>query len=797
MKILLTHSPLDDPTIPYHSNAYLTGHLVHCGFGDVKMRDTNVEFFNWCLEEPVLERFGAEARDRLAKLGARGELGFQEQEEYFGLWSQPDLACTRVHEAAGVLRTRGRFFDFDAYQESVQALQSYFCVLAALSYPSDIGNFRQASRGRFSQCNLRDLFDPELGGRICRPLLRFLDERMTSDPDFEAADLIGVSIVYEHQMFHALQYARWLKRRWPEKQVLFGGTSISQLYKYLKDKRDMKYFFELVDGVVAGEGETAICQIAEAGEVAPGLPVQNLITYDAGRDEVHLPQHIHYENVAALGRPIYEHDWELYLSPERGINYSPSRGCYWNKCTFCDYGLNTATPTSPWRERRIEQVIEDLRHAVDDCGARFVYFAVDVMSPSYLDRLSDALVESGLGLRWGAEIRMERVFSPERCRKIQASGCVHVSFGMESGTQRILDLIDKGTRIEYMSQTMRNFAEAGVAVHLFTFTGFPTETPEEAQQTREFIRANREWWSGGGLGSFLLTGTAIVARDPARFGVELLETEGADVARSIAYKLTGEDDGAQPGAQEEGASGPAEGWGDGTTAVSTESADASFDDAGGLFPGFLGRPWAGSTDCLHTMIYYEAYDRTFFRLNDIGTESFAGPETQEELLSCTVRVPGILRESPFSLGAIVEERRHFVEWLGGLARRPEEPTLPKFQRWSAERPFLPRSETPTYWVRSGERVARLDKLVYRLLKVADATQLPLRELLEVYPESLRPKLMSHLRDLGKRALLELRPPGVVAVAERPLRKVPLPERRPGAVYSPSVEERQPALRVLA
>lgn len=794
MKILLTHSPLDDPTIPYHSNAYLMGHLVHSGFGDVKMRDTNVEFFNWCLEEPALEHFAAEARGRLAELLERPELTFQEQEELLGLWSQPDLACAQVHEAAGVLRTRERFFDFDVYQESVKALQSYFCILAALSYPSDIGNFRQASRGRFSQCNLRDLFDPELGRRICRPLLRFLDDRLAQDPDFRAADCIGVSIVYEHQMFHAIQYARWLKRRWPEKHVLFGGTSISQLYKYLKNKQDMKPFFELVDGVVAGEGETAICQIAEAAEVVPGMAVQNLITYDPIRDQVHLPQHIHYENVPALGRPVFDHDWELYLAPERGINYSPTRGCYWNKCTFCDYGLNTSTPTSPWRERRIDQVIEDLRHAVDDCGARFVYFAVDVMSPAYLDRLSDALVESGLGIRWGAEIRMERVFSPERCRKIQASGCVHVSFGMESGSQRVLDLIDKGTKIEYMGQTMKNFAEAGVAVHLFTFTGFPTETAEEAEQTRDFIRANQEWWSGGGLGSFLLTGTAIVARDPARFGVELIETRDADVARSLAYKLTG--DRADAAGQDE-ASGPPEGWGENTTAVSSESADASFDDDGGVFPGVMGRPWAGSTDCLHTMIYYEVYDRTFFRLNGIEVERSPGPEPEEDFLGCTVRVPGILRESPFLISSIVEERRRFVDRLGELSKRPEEPTLPKFELWAAERPVLRRSESPSYWLRSGERVARLDKLVYRLLQVANATQLPLSELMEIYPEALRPRLIDHLRALGRRALIEIHRPGVAAPAVRPLRRVPLPERRLEASWSPPLEQKRPALRVLA
>lgn len=776
MQIVLTHSPMDDPTIPYHSNPYLKGHLVHSGFEDVTLRDTNVEFFNWCLKEEVFDSFIDESRRRFRDLRGRSSLSFAEQEEYMGLWFLPELKYETLAEAVQILRTRDRFFDFEVYKKAVRAIQDYYAVLAALSYPADLGNFRQASRGRFSQCNLDDLLDDDLARRICHPFVRYMEEEMGDDSGFAAADLVGVSIVYEHQMFHSILLARCIKERWPDTQILFGGTQVSQLYKYLKDQDDMGRFFAFVDGIVAGEGETAICEIADAGRVEPGMAVRNLITYDAARDEVHLPRVIEYEDVPALGRPIFDHDWDLYLSPERGINYSPTRGCYWNKCTFCDYGLNTGKPTSPWRERRIDQVIDDLRHAVDDSGVRFVYFAVDVMSPSYLDRLSDALNDAGLGLRWGAEIRLERVFSPERCRKIQSSGCVHVSFGMESGNQRVLDLIDKGTKVEYMGETMKNFAEAGVAVHLFTFTGFPTETEEEKEESKDFIRRNEAWWSGGGMGTFLLTGTAIVAKDPGRFGVKIVDTKDADIARALAFEL---DD------------SPEE---DNLTTVSSEDSDESFEDSGGVFPGVLGRPWAGSTDCLHTMIYYEVYDRTFFRIHTIQVDPSPGPEEREDFLACTLRLPGELRDSRFDLSHIVDERAEFVDHLKGLTRVPEEPTLPKYLAWSEDRdPLEANPDGPTYWLRCGERVTQVEKLVYRLLKVGCDSQLPLGTLLKAYPEELRERLVGYLRHLGKWALVEFESPVAEEPKEMPLRRFPLPDR---GLPLPVSEERISGLRVL-
>ena len=107
---------------------------------------------------------------------------------------------------------------------------------------------------------------------------------------------------------------------------VLGGTSISQCYKYLNNKLLMARFFETCDAIVVGEGESAICEIARSGgDVAGRTDFTNTITYDRKRSRLHLPE-IKYENVSTLARPHYDHPWDLYLSPARGINYSPTRG---------------------------------------------------------------------------------------------------------------------------------------------------------------------------------------------------------------------------------------------------------------------------------------------------------------------------------------------------------------------------------------------------------------------------------------------------------------------------------------
>jgi hypothetical protein len=700
------------------------------------MRDLNIEFVNFCLEEATIDTFYSESEDRLRGFAKRPQLSLLEQAEFLGLWKNQRLNAGDLRRAADQLRNKESFLEYPLYGDKVRLLERYFGFLGALSYPAAISNFKSMSQALFSIYNLDDLFNVHLSDRTCHPFSQFFRQRLSSDPGFDQSDCFGISIVYDHQMAHALWLARALKQQWPEKLVVLGGTSVSQYFKYMKDKSRMKRFFDLCDAIVVGEGETAICQIADSeGERTKIAAACNTITYNRERDQLRFPFTIHYENLPALGTPVYKHPWPLYLSPERGINYAPTRGCYWNRCTFCDYGLNTEKPTSPWRERRIDQVIADLQETVATEKVKYVYFAVDVMAPGYLERLSDAILDARLDIRWGAEMRMEKIFLPERCRKMARAGCVCVSFGMESGNQRILDLIDKGTRVQYMGQTMKNFAEAGIPVQLMAFKDFPTETESEKEDTLEFVKSHRKYWSTGGIGAFVLTGTALVARNPEKFGIKLLETGNVDIARALAYSMEGQTS---------------------RKLLSTEEYDASFDDSGDLFPPVLNRPWAGGTDSLHSMIYYETYGRTFFKDHDLTARSGNKVPAGPDILDYMLRVPSRPARSQFNISQILANQRTLKRHVRELIQVPTEPTYAELIRWQGSIPVVRQSDDQdTYWIGTEKRCMKLDELAYRVISEASGHPLPLKELLGGFDGDVKERLLVYFEMLAEGGLVEL------------------------------------------
>jgi len=733
MNIMLVHPPLDDPTIPYHSTAYLKGHLLRNGFANVTLRDLNVEFVDHMLQPTSIASMFEEGHKRIAAFVRKKSLTYPDQEEYYRL-----LSCLRrdpdaISRAAQGLRDARMFLDFESYRRNVETISKYMEMLGSLSYPCEYHDFSPTHRGRFSPGSLKDLLNPDLGEKVCTPFVQYF-EKIHSDPSFTVADMIGISVVYDHQMYHAFHLARMIRRSWPSKTVVFGGTAISQLYKYLRDKSRFKEVFDLCDAVVIGEGETAICEIAASDGDMAGKTFTNTITYSRKDDRLNFPT-VRYENVSELGSPVYDHPWDLYLSPERGINYSPTRGCYWNRCTFCDYGLNTDKPTSPWRERKIDQVIEDLTNATRDFGVRYVYFAVDVMAPGYLDRLSDALLDSDLDIRWSAELRMERIFSEERTRKMKKAGCVCVSFGMESGNQRVLDLIDKGTKVEFMGATMKNFSLSGIACQLMAFTDFPTETEQEREATRQFIRENQPYWSAGGLGTFLLTGTSIIARNPEKFGIELIEIKDVDSPRGVAYRIINES---------------------GQRLGLTETSDSSFDNNGDIFPLILGRPWAGGTDSLHTMIYYDAFGKDFFKTHPAKDPVKVDEITDEVALDSSIVVNGELVVSTFNLGSILQNRKRFLAYVEEQLAIPAEPTYTAFNRWAENVPSEQAQENEGHWIIALTRCVKIDKLVFQALRYAAENSGKTRDLLLCAPQPIRGKLFQYLMALESKGVISFR-----------------------------------------
>lgn len=705
MDITLLVPPLTDPTTPYHAPAYLLGHLRHAGFSGA-IRDLNIEFIDWCLRDEGGEVVAEEAQRRLSALLGLQHLDFQQQEALHALNTAAPAEPAALASAVAVLRHGQAFLDYDSYRRAVETVTRHLRFVGALCYPGEIANGRLTSRGRFSIYNLDDLFDERLASRACRPVELFFDACLRQDTRLAQSSMFGFSVTYDHQWLPAVHLARLLRRTWPDKPILLGGTAVTQFVKNLKDRRDVRRFFSVCDALVAGEGETALCEILDAG---PGLawrrPPRNTIVLERDSGRLHLPETVHYENVAALARPVYEYPWELYLSPARGVGYSATRGCYWNHCVFCDYGLNSDTPTSPWRERPVDQVVADLRAAADEHGVRHVYFAVDAMAPAYLGRLADAILASGLDLRWWLEARLEKAFTAQLCRKLARAGCVAVSVGMESGAQRVLNLMRKGTRLEDMARVMRDFAEAGIAVQIMAFSHFPTETAEERAQTLAFAREHRTHWSAGGVGRFMLTGASRVAREPAAFGIRPVTFKNASSSHLLAYQEA------------------ADGVNGGGFVHAGFDSDREGDGSPGgenPFPSTVGRPWAGGTDTFHSILYYQAHGRDFFKTHPLSNQPAAAPPA-ERLPECFVRVQGRLVESLFDLVPILRNRKLFAAHIESLWRNAAEPTHAEFLKWCARAEGLSRTDgpnAPERWVVSAARCVKVGPALFAALTCA-------------------------------------------------------------------------------
>ncbi|MGH9197447.1 MAG: B12-binding domain-containing radical SAM protein, partial [Acidimicrobiia bacterium] len=277
--------------------------------------------------------------------------------------------------------------------------------------------------------------------------------------------------------------------------------------------------------------------------------------------------------------------------------------------------LNGDAPTSPWRhdpvERVVKQVSEIARHST------FIYFSVDVLAPAMMLRFAELIIERRIQVFWGAEIRLEKYWSPEKCATLKRSGCVAVSVGFESGSDRVLGLIDKGTSVEQTRVTIRNLHGAGIGVQMMGFTGFPGETPGEAMESVEFLRSMRDCWTFGGLGSFDLTPGAIVAKEPGRFGVhDVRPVEGQDIHRTLVFSTDSDWDETQ------------------MQQIRTEKLKlqrAEFD-----------RPWAGGTDTAHSYFYHQRYSTRVLAAMELKRTSTTHPGHMYELNGKVVHLrPGL------------------------------------------------------------------------------------------------------------------------------------------------------------
>ncbi len=182
--------------------------------------------------------------------------------------------------------------------------------------------------------------------------------------------------------------------------------------------------------------------------------------------------------------------WDLYgehLFIKRPHTYTMAgRDCWYGKCTFCSW--TTLYPR--YRVRHHEKVLDEIGHLIDRYGVREIFDDTGTFPVGgWLERFCHGMIERGYSekLDISCNARVGAI-SEEHFQLMARAGFRLLKFGLESGNQKTLDRLRKGTTVDDIIESCRMAKRAGLTVHLTTMVGYPWESEEDAIRTLDLCR---------------------------------------------------------------------------------------------------------------------------------------------------------------------------------------------------------------------------------------------------------------------------------------------------------------------
>ncbi len=183
---------------------------------------------------------------------------------------------------------------------------------------------------------------------------------------------------------------------------------------------------------------------------------------------------------------LYQKEYNLKGRPFAYI--MSARDCWWNKCKFCVWN-HTLYPKGTYRNRTPENVFEEVKLLVDN-GIKEIFDDAGTISiGDWLKKFCGLMIESGYNKKvmYSCNMRFGAV-SEEEYKLMKKAGFRLLKFGLESGNQKTLDRLDKGTTVEIIEESCKLAKKSGLMPHLTMMVGYFWETREDANNTLKLAK---------------------------------------------------------------------------------------------------------------------------------------------------------------------------------------------------------------------------------------------------------------------------------------------------------------------
>ncbi|MFC0878808.1 B12-binding domain-containing radical SAM protein [Saccharicrinis sp. FJH2] len=474
------------PDVPFLSTPALTAFLKQNNI-EVEQIDLNIEFWQNLYSADYLSLLHITLIETFNDLTAKTELNQNEIEVIKKLSIIIELSNSQfVDEVSKGIITRdvlleliGFSNEFKSYTSNITKNDNHSDNLIKQDYHDLLYSNISLSQYSYSIKNLLSIStDRE------NPYHLFYSDFFNTKSKLETPCLFGISIAANNQVVPAFTLAYFIKRHNKNSKVVIGGSWCTlverELAKHLLQ-------FEFIDYMVVREGEVPLLKLIQALKNSSEPEQINGIYYKKNEEVLFNNS---FENLSQDILPTPDFSG-LHINPyfeKDTLPIQTSRGCYWGKCIFCSYPLIE----QKFKQRNVDKVIEDIKRLQYLYGTKVFSFVDSLVSPSFAHKLSDRLIAENIIIEWVILARFEKQFTLELLRKMSKSGCTTICWGLESGNQRVLDVIQKNINLDVAENILIHSSSAKIHNRVLVMFGLPTETFLEANDTIDFIKRNNK-----------------------------------------------------------------------------------------------------------------------------------------------------------------------------------------------------------------------------------------------------------------------------------------------------------------